>query len=59
LEDGTIYAITAEQALGAAFKVLRMYPDTDAARYIREDNIDAEAADVIIQVACFGEIVYG
>lgn len=27
--------------------------------YIRSDDIDADCADVIVQVAAFGEIVYG
>lgn len=31
----------------------------DIRKYIREDDIDAEVADVIIQVAAFGEVVYG
>jgi hypothetical protein len=40
-------------------RVLDMYPETAAAQYIRRQDIDAEAADVIAQVAAFGEIVYG
>lgn len=65
-EDGTTYTIRAADAMAAAHKVVDKYPNTRGAGYIRtaiKDNdpgmIDAEAADMIVQVACFGEIVYG
>ena len=59
MDDGTIYTVTAAGMTAAAKDVLRMYPGTNAARYIREDDIDAEAADVIFQTAALGCIVYG
>ena len=59
MEDGTIYKVTAAGMTAAARDVLRLYPNTDGARYIREDDIDAEAADMIFQVAALGCIVYG
>lgn len=50
----------------AARAVLAAYPKTQGAGYIRQalaENdpgmIDAEAADMIVQVAVFGEIIYG
>lgn len=65
-EDGTTYTIKAADALKAARKVLDLYPNTRGAGYIRtaltENDpgmIDAEAADMIVQVACFGDIIYG
>jgi len=59
LEDGTRYTVTAAGMTAAANDVLRMYPKTRGAEYIREDNIDAEAADMIFQTAALGCIVYG
>jgi len=58
-EDGTQYTVTAAGMTAAAQDVLRLYPDTAGARYIREDDIDAEAADMIFQTAVLGGIVYG
>lgn len=50
----------------AAAQVVAMYPKTSGAsciaKAIRENDlgyIDAEAADMIVQVAAFGEVVYG
>jgi hypothetical protein len=59
MEQGGTYTVTAGDMTKAARKVLELYPKTAGAGYIREDDIDAEAADMIFQVACFGEIVYG
>lgn len=54
------------QMLPAAREVVRRYPDSRGAGYIRDamrlDNpglVDAEAADMILQVAAFGEVIYG
>lgn len=58
-EDGDVYTVTAGQATEAARKVVELYPNTQGADYIRVNDIDAEAADMIVQVACYGEIVYG
>src|SRR5690606_5245883 len=53
------------QLVPAARKVVELYPDTRGAGYIRQalrdddpGHIDAEAADMIVQVHLFGEIVY-
>lgn len=59
VEEGSTYTVTATQASDAAQEVVRLYPNTRGAGYILADNIDAEAADMIVQVACFGEVVYG
>jgi len=58
-EDGTRYTVTAGGMTAAAKDVLRLYPNTAGARYIREDDIDAEAADMIFQTAALGGIIYG
>lgn len=49
----------------AARTALTMYPNCEAAPYIRDalrqndpGMLDAEAGDIIVQVAAFGEIVY-
>lgn len=50
------------QVLPAMQAVLDQYPKTRAAAQIRTNDpgmIDAEGADVIAQVAAFGEIVFG
>ena len=57
--DGTRYKVTAAGMTQAAKDVLRLYPKTEGAQYIREDNIDALAADMIFQVAALGTVVYG
>lgn len=57
--ENTIHRLTAGWLLTAAGKVLQQYPNTRAAGYIRQGDIDAEAADVIVQVAVHGEILYG
>ena len=56
---GTSYRLSAGMLLQAARTVLTQYPDIRAAGYIRRGDIDAEAADVIVQVATLGEITYG
>lgn len=50
----------------AARRTLALYPNTQAAPYIRAalaqndpGALDAEAGDMIVQVAAFGRIVYG
>lgn len=58
-EEGDMFTLYPGLLLDAASEVLRLYPNTNGARYIREDDIDAEAADMIVQVACFGEVIYG
>ena len=57
--EGGTYTVTAGQATAAAQEVMRLYPKTRGAGYIKADDIDGEAADMIVQVACFGQIVYG
>ncbi len=64
-DDGEI-TVKVGALVPAAREVVRKYPHTQGAAYIRqalaEDDpgmIDAEAADMIVQVAAFGEIVYG
>ena len=37
----------------------KAHPKTRTAEYVKNDDIDAEAADVAVQVAAFGEVVYG
>lgn len=59
IEGRDEYRLTPTAMTAAANKVVTLYPNTRAAGYIRTDNIDAEAADMIAQVACFGELVYG
>ena len=60
-DDETFEAVTVgmEDIPAATEAVLKRYPNTRGAGYIRDNNIDAEAADMILQVACFDEIVYG
>lgn len=57
--DGDTHTVTATQASDAAREVIRLYPKTRGAGYILADDIDAEAADMIVQVACYGKVVYG
>jgi len=57
--DGTQYKVTAAGMTAAAKDVLKMYPNTQGAEAIRNDDIDAEAADMIFQVAALSTIVYG
>lgn len=68
LEDAAIKdkAVTESRISGSIEKVLKEYGSTRAAEYLRNalrDNdaghIDAEAADVVWQVACLGDIIYG
>ena len=57
--DGGTYTITPGDMRAACQKVLKLYPNSVAARDIREDHVDADDADLIFQVACFGRAVYG
>ena len=59
MDTGTSHTVTAAGMTAAAKDVLALYPQTQAAQAIREDNIDAEAADVIFQTAALGGIIYG
>jgi len=58
-EGSKSVTVTAADMARAAKTVCAMYPNTRGAGYIRQDNIDAEAADMIFQVAAFGDIIYG
>jgi hypothetical protein len=74
-EDGKVYYLTAEQIRKAYRALLKNEPrlvGPEVHGYIKDSwtdrtpedgidagHIDADAADVIVQVACFGEIVYG
>lgn len=58
-DNPTAYTITACDLTRAAKRVREQYPHTAGARAIAEDDIDGEAADMIFQVAVFGEVVYG
>lgn len=58
-EEGHVFKLTAGELTAAAKKVVELYPTSIGAEYIRQEDIDAEAADMIVQVACFGEVVYG
>lgn len=51
--------VTAGDCSKAARRVLTLYPDSRAAAAIKAGDIDGEAADLIVQVAAFGEGVYG
>jgi hypothetical protein len=57
-DEETTHTVTAGDMSAAAKKVLTLYPNSVAACDIRSDNIDAGAADLIFQVACFGKGVY-
>ena len=59
MEDGTRYTVTAAGMTAAAKDVLRLYPNTQGAQAIREDDVDAEAADMIFQTAALGGVIYG
>ena len=55
-----------EKLVPAAREVVKLYPDTDGASYIREalrdDDVSVlggEEIDMIVQVHLFGEVVYG
>lgn len=58
LDDEGTYTVTAGDMSAAAKKVLTLYPNSVEAQDIRNDQIDAGAADLIFQVACFGKEVY-
>lgn len=57
----TTHVLRREQIAGAILKTLDTYPRTDAAQALRDGahQVDHEAADVVAQVAVFGDIVYG
>lgn len=57
--EGGTYNITAEDMVAACKRALKLYPDSVAAQAIRADDVDADAADLVFQVACFGRAVYG
>jgi hypothetical protein len=67
LEDGIDYLLTCEKVLEAAAKLAREklarsdIVEITAGALLTNDagDIDSEVADVIVQVACFGEVVYG
>lgn len=56
-DEGT-FTVTAGDMRAAVKRVLELYPNSVAARDIRNDDIDAGAADLIFQVACFGRGIY-
>lgn len=62
-EGGWDYAvrawITADDLARAAELVLGQYVQTLTRRPFELDNLDADAADVILQQAVFGEVIYG
>lgn len=58
-EDGQDFKLTAQKLTDASRTLLKLYPDSVTAQDIRQDDIDADAADAIVQVACYGKIVYG
>lgn len=58
-EDGGTFECSMEAVEAAANTVLAKYPNTAGARYLRGWDVDAEAADMVVQVMCFGEVVYG
>lgn len=66
-EDRTVRTITCNTADldAAASTVMRDHPNTDTAAQIRNSvatgdlDLDAEAADVLVQIALLGQIVYG
>ena len=51
--------VTAHGLKAAAIRACRMYPHSAAAAAIQADDIDADAADMIVQVQALGEVVYG
>lgn len=51
--------ITADDLAQAAELVLGRYVQTLTRRPFELDNLDADAADVILQQAVFGEVIYG
>lgn len=59
--DGETYTVTAEDMIDAARYAILHYPKTRAAEQLRHDaaGADAEAADVVMQVATLGRITYG
>jgi hypothetical protein len=64
--DADYARIQPDQLVKAAREVVRLYPQSQGAGYIRDalrendpGHIDGEATDMIIQVHLFGEVVYG
>ena len=57
--DGTMYKVFASAMTAALTDIRHGYPNTQAAQAIREDNIDAEVADMAFQIAALGTVVYG
>jgi hypothetical protein len=51
--------ITGRDLTAARAAVLRDLPESPAADCIRRDDVDASAADVVLQVAVYGRVVYG
>jgi hypothetical protein len=59
--DRCTHVLRREAIAPAILRTLDTYPRTDAAQALRDgaSQVDGEAADVVAQVAVFGEIVYG
>jgi hypothetical protein len=59
--DHCTHVLRREAIAPAILRTLDTYPRTDAAQALRDGapQVDCEAADVVAQVAVFGEIVYG
>lgn len=59
-EEGKAYNVSAEDVRKAADRIINEHlVRGDLAAGIVNDDIDADAADCIIQVAAFGKLVYG
>ena len=60
IEDGSIYTLNRMKLLEGLTKLADQTHDRhDCFRSLLDDNIDAEDADVILQVAVHGEIIFG
>lgn len=58
--EGKIYKVSAEDVRKAADRIIHEHLIRgDLAAGIVNDDIDADAADCIIQVAAFGKLIYG
>jgi hypothetical protein len=63
--DATVFTITRDSVINALQKILdedRFYVSDYIMQAVKENDagyIDANDADYIVQVACYGEVVYG